>query len=121
MGLNPFGHFLKLLFLSKAQHLVGLIYNFGVGASKNIEKAITWYHKAAAQGNAESLHKLCKISATGQDSIRDDIQGYISCNIAVTDHVADAKKHLKMIAERMTAGDIEKGHKLAQDWMAKHR
>jgi len=42
----------------EAQYKVGEMYETGQGAAKNIQKALTWFEKAAKQGHKKSIYKL---------------------------------------------------------------
>jgi TPR repeat protein len=41
-----------------AQLLVGEALHFGNGVAKDLEKAVTWYEKAATQGNEVASQRL---------------------------------------------------------------
>ena len=43
---------------TKFQYMLGLFYEDGIGAQKNIAEAIRWFKKAAEQGLEEAKEKL---------------------------------------------------------------
>ena len=46
---------------SEAQYIVGLLYYFGEGTTKNVSEAKKWLKKAAAQGNKDAKDFLKKL------------------------------------------------------------
>ncbi len=51
--------------------LHGLMYRFGDGVLKNPEEAITWYRKAAEQGNAKAQNSLADAYCYGIGIVKD--------------------------------------------------
>jgi TPR repeat protein len=42
----------------KAQYVVGYLYHHGLGVEKNDREAMSWIHRAAAQGNEKALEAI---------------------------------------------------------------
>lgn len=55
---------------SHAQYLLGVMYADGLGVEKSSGKAIQWYGKAAAQGNAAARYKLQALQADTARSLK---------------------------------------------------
>lgn len=51
---------------AKAQHNLGLMYDYGRGIPQDYTKALTWYRRAAGQGMPESQHNLGLMYERGQ-------------------------------------------------------
>ncbi len=56
---------------ANAQHNVGILYNYGLGAPEDYAAAAAWYRKAAEQGHANGQVKLGYFYATGRGVAQD--------------------------------------------------
>ncbi|HWA20072.1 MAG TPA: tetratricopeptide repeat protein [Devosia sp.] len=57
-----------------AQSLLGVLYENGIGVSKDMAKAIEWYRKAGEQGDLRSQMNLGDIYRAGRDVAQDKVQ-----------------------------------------------
>lgn len=55
-----------------AQHVVGLMYERGIGVSKNMRKAVAWYQKSAKQDFADAQSKLGHMYLAGNEVVVQD-------------------------------------------------
>ena len=51
---------------AKAQHNLGVMYDYGRGIPQDYTKALEWYRRAAEQGMPEAQHNLALMYANGQ-------------------------------------------------------
>jgi TPR repeat protein len=58
--------------LAAAQHLVGAMYDFGLGVGIDKAEAFLWYQRAAGQGHADSLRTLAGKYLSGDGVDRDE-------------------------------------------------
>lgn len=58
-----------------AQHLVGLMFRDGNGASANLEEAIMWFKKSAEQGEGYSQFEIAKIFFQGKYPSKEERDG----------------------------------------------
>ena len=103
----------------QAQYFLGYAYQAGEGVEKNDTKAVEWYQKAAAQGNAASQRILASLYATGTGVPKDIVFAYAWLNIAAASgdpgHVAQRNEFEK----QLTAEQKAKAEKLAVDFFAR--
>ena len=57
----------------KAQHAIGMMYEYGHGFERDDEKAATWYEKAAAQNLPEAQYRLGVFYDNGWGVARDPV------------------------------------------------
>jgi TPR repeat protein len=73
---------------AKAEYAVGYYSEVGIGTQSNIEEAIRWYTKAAAQNNDRAIQRLAEIkrfnkiqSRIRAEKLRKDGNGSSDCNL----------------------------------------
>ena len=54
----------------EAWSLLGLLYFYGRGVDKNAEEAISWYRKAAIQGDPQAQYKLIECYLYGRGTVK---------------------------------------------------
>jgi hypothetical protein len=72
-----------------AQTCVAICYLFGCGAIQNAAKAIAWFRKAAAQGDADAFVWLGQIYASGA-GVETDIEYAEKCFLRAANLIASA-------------------------------
>lgn len=92
-----------------AQHNLGILYFYGRGTAKNIDKAIEWYSKAGEQGNTKAINKLIDLNQYGVYSneetelVKKDIGKAIYWNIKALENPtitgAERGKFIRRIVE----------------------
>ena len=77
---------------------------------------MTWYAKAAAQGDAEAQVNLGVMYAEGQGVVQDYVQAHMWYNLAASQGVDTARKNRVSIERRMTPQQIAEAQRLAREW-----
>lgn len=71
---------------SRAQYVLGMLYENGKGMGKDMEKATQWYRKAAKQSNGDATERLGKIYELGIGGVEVDLRkafGYYQKTVAI--------------------------------------
>ncbi len=97
------------------------MYDGGKGVVQDYKEAIKWYRTAAEQGHAKAQFKLGVMYGYGRGVIQDYVQAHTWFNIGAANGYEEAIKNRDIVEEDMTASDISRAKKLAQEWMAKHQ
>ena len=99
------------------------MYDNGEGIPQDYAQALTWYRKAADQGNADAQNNLGVMYEDGHGVSQDYVQAHMWYNLAASHYNADEKDNRdKAIANRdrvateMTPEQIAKAQKLASEW-----
>ncbi len=58
----------------RAQHNLGILFNYGQGVPQNLAEAAKWYLRAAEQGNGNAQVKLGWLLATGRGVAQDSVE-----------------------------------------------
>ena len=106
---------------TSAQYNLGFMYDGGKGVVQDYKEAIKWYRTAAEQGHAKAQFKLGVMYGYGRGVIQDYVQAHTWFNIGAANGYEEAIKNRDIVEEVMTASDISRAKKLAQEWMAKHQ
>ena len=100
-----------------------MAYLNGNGVSQDYAAAVTWFRKAADQGNAEGQAELGLMYAFGLGVPQDYVQAHMWLNLAAARFPAlEADKRdivvkaLNSVAEKMTPAQIAEAQKLAREW-----
>ncbi len=104
-----------------AQYNLGFMYEDGKGVVQDYKEAIKWYRTAAEQGHAKAQFKLGVMYGYGRGVIQDYVQAHTWFNIGAANGYEEARKNRDIVEEVMTATDISRAKKLAQEWMEKHQ
>ena len=99
-----------------AQFALGNAYFYGQGVARDPAEAVTWYELAANKGYADAQNNLGLIYANGLGVERDNIAAYMWWKLAADQGHADAQHALSVIANRMTATEIEEAKRRAAAW-----
>ncbi len=105
---------------TSAQYNLGFMYDGGKGVVQDYKEAIKWYRTAAEQGHAKAQFKLGVMYGYGRGVIQDYLQAHTWFNIGAENGYEEAIKNRDIVEEVMTATDISRAKKLAQEWMEKH-
>ncbi len=62
--------------IASSQYNLGVIYNYGLGVTKDYKEAIKWYLKAAEQGNSFAQYNLALMYQNGQGVTLDDKEAF---------------------------------------------
>ena len=100
-----------------------MCYN-GQGFPQDYAQAVSWYGKAADQGNARAQNNLRVMYATGEGVPQDYIQAHMWWNLAASRYTdptdrADAVKNRDLVAAKMTPAQIGEAQRLVSAWKPK--
>jgi TPR repeat protein len=87
--------------------------------SKNIATAMSWYRKAAEQGNGPAQYYLGLMYAQGRGVPQDFVQAHMWLNLAATQDTGDAAQSRDTLAAMMTPAQVAEAQKLAREWKPK--
>ena len=114
-----------------AQLKLGLIHDEGLGGvPKDRIEAIRWYRMAAEQGLiAEAMRKIGWVYHRGNDVPQDHVQAFLWFSLAAREErrassensrwYSDAKWMLDVLAEGMSAEELDEARGLIAEWDAK--
>ena len=100
-----------------AQAILGSMFEYGLGITKDYDEALKWYTFAAAQGEAAAQTNLGLMYYNGQAFLQDDIMAHVWSNIAAASGDENAMKLLKITTDRMRSADISKAQAMARECM----
>jgi TPR repeat protein len=108
---------------ARAQLVLGVMCETGLGMTQDYKAAATWYRKAADQGNARAQYNLGTLYERGDGVPRDEVQALKWYTLAETRfgpsqlETADAvKMATSSLAARMKPAQVEEARKLAKEW-----
>ena len=111
---------------AKAQHNLGVMYDYGRGVAQDYTKALKWYRRAAEQGMAESQVNLGMMYYHGQGVSRDYVLAHMWLNLAASQYPAsvreglnDAVHYRDIVNSLMTPAQIAEAQRLAREWKPK--
>ena len=104
-----------------AQYFLGVMYDSGRGLTQDYKEAVKWFRMAAERGNVSAQYNLGEMYAKGQGVTQDYVQSDMWFNIGAKNGYEKARKYRDIVEKILTATDISKARKLAEEWMAKHR
>ncbi len=78
-----------------AQHLLGCLYDLGLGVPEDLKQAAYWYRKAAEQGHAEAQYNLGIMLHTGDGIPQDKAQGVQWLRKAAAQGYPEAQEYLE--------------------------
>lgn len=97
---------------------IGLVYDQGLLGMRDAAEAAKWFEKAAAKGVLPVMHRLAEMYRTGDGVPKDPVRGYMWAHIAASDDRAGHQ--YRTLGDRhaadMTAGQVEEGRRMAEQW-----
>lgn len=99
----------------KALTVLGLLYEYGVGCEKNIEKALEYYEAAAEAGLAEAQYELGRLRLSGESSVHDPVKAARALSAAADNGVARAQHLLGTMY--LHGRGVEKNEPMAVKWL----
>lgn len=103
--------------IASAKYNIGVMYQQGLGAPKNDEKALLWYEKAAIAGDARAQFNLGLMLYSGEGTPRDFSAAARWLAQSAAQGFADAEYQL---GEMYDAGEgVKQDHDLARTWRQK--
>lgn len=109
----------------QAQYALGTMYRDGRGVERDAAAALRWLGSAAAQGSLDAMLALGNLHAGGLGVERNDARAYMWFDIAARQTEGDwlrdiAASNRDALTARMTAEDIAKAKRMADDWTDEH-
>ena len=98
-----------------AQYNLGVCYANGEGVPKDDGIAVSWYRKAAVQGNAMAEYNLGVCYANGKGVPKDDVLAYMWYNLAAVQD-SDAAKNRENLTKSMTSEPIAEAQHMSREW-----
>jgi TPR repeat protein len=103
-----------------AQHILGVMYDFGLSVPQDYAEAMKWYRLAAEQGFAAAQYNIGLMYENGQGVLQDNVQAHMWFSLAAMQSDAEAAKHRDIVASKMTSTQIVEAQQLAKEWREKH-
>jgi len=101
---------------SITQFELGELFDKGQPSQRDYQQAFNWYRQAAEKGSRRAQHRLASMYARGQGVKRSLPRAYAWCKVAVLQDSRHARRKLKYIEARMSADQLSRGSRLAQDF-----
>ena len=101
-----------------AQLNLGMLYYTGLGVRQDYAEAVKWFRGAAEQGEADAQVSLGLMYQAGQGVPKDYVQAHMWFTLAAARGSENARKGRRIVADKMTPGQINEAQRLAQEWQA---
>jgi uncharacterized protein len=98
----------------------GLLYERGVGTSRNLPEALKWFERSAQWGNAQAMLILGERYWDGTGVKQDRVKAYTYVLLAATGGLPKALEDKDRYERELNAKDMEKGRKQAAEWSKTH-
>jgi TPR repeat protein len=92
------------------------MYARGRGVAQDEQQAVTWYHKAAEQGDADAQYNLGIRYADGKGVTQDYIEAHMWFSLASAGGEERAIKNRAIVEEKMTREQIAEARLRASAW-----
>jgi len=102
-----------------AQVFLGMMYDKGLGVLQDYKTAVKWWTLAAEQGFADAQNNLGVMYAVGEGVIQNFVYAHMWGNIAASNGHETGDELRDIVAEEMTASQIEEAEKLARECIRK--
>jgi uncharacterized protein len=99
-----------------AQTTLGRIYENGIGVTQDSTQAVSWFRKAAEQGEAIAQTALGVMYESGIGMPPDDVLAHMWLSLAAAQRNGDAAKLRDSLARIMTPDQIAEAQRLAREW-----
>ena len=90
-----------------SQFVLGVMCGLGLGVAQDYASAVRWYRKAAEAGHAKAQCNLGYMYGTGRGVPQDWVLAYAWYSIAAAGGEDVARRNRDLVAERMTASQLE--------------
>jgi TPR repeat protein len=103
-----------------AQNQLAIMFNRGLGISRDYAAAVEWWRRAADGGQSTAQCNLGLMYLYGQGTPQNDVLAYVYFNAAAARGSMDARRQRDMMeAWRMTASELDKAQELSHDWSSR--
>ena len=96
------------------------MYDTGEGVPKDDKEAVTWYRRAAEQGDVFAQNNLGFMYEYGEGVIQNYVIAHMWFNISSLKGHKKSKQNYEIIEQKMSASQIEKAQRLATECMKKN-
>ena len=100
---------------AQAQFHLGQMFGLGLGVDQDYRMAMDWYAQAACQGHPRAQNNLGWMYGTGRGMPQDFIRAYAWYSVAAAHGEDTARVNRDLLAEKMTASQLERAQTLAQE------
>ncbi|MCC9624106.1 sel1 repeat family protein [Thalassospira sp. MA62] len=97
-------------------HLIGVMYEHGLGVPVDMTRSATWYERAARKGSANGQAALGRLYAIGNGVEQDNILAYYWLKMSAPTKGSQARREMDAIHARMSA----KERKAAEKYIAEN-
>jgi hypothetical protein len=91
-----------------AQFNVGHCYANGLGVAKDHVQAVSWYRRAALQGDVMAQHNLADYYAKGEGVAKNELDAYVFYSLAGTLDV-EASNKAAVLEKKLSRSDVAAG------------
>jgi TPR repeat protein len=95
---------------------IGFMYERGQGVTQDSTQAVSWFRKAAEQGNAAGQPALGVMYESGMGVPPDNVLAQMWLSLAAAQGNGDAAKLRDSLARFMTPDQIDEAQRLAREW-----
>ena len=92
------------------------MYAIGRGVAQDDQQAVTWYRKAAEQGDADAQYNLGIRYADGKGVTQDYIEAHMWFSLAAAGGEERAIKNRAIVEEKMTREQIAEAQRRTGTW-----
>lgn len=103
-------------YLLRAQYLLGLFYEKGVGTSQNFSQAAHWYNLAARGGYIDAQYNLAGLYIEGRGVEKDWISALSWLWIAKAQGDSASEQSIKILEAQMDKEQIHQARSIAKHW-----
>jgi uncharacterized protein len=102
-----------------AQYNLAVMYDDGQGVPQDYAVAMSWYRKAAEQGDPDAQVNLGILYGMGQGVPQDYVIAHMWFNLAASGGHKNAVQGRDMVAAKMAPAQLAEAQKLAREWKPK--
>ena len=88
---------------------------------KDESEAVSWYRKAAEQGNANAQYSLGLCYYLGTGVVKNEVEGYKWILLSIAQGYENARKNLSVLENKLTPAQLAEGQRLALAWAAEYQ
>jgi TPR repeat protein len=93
-------------------HLIGVMYEHGLGVPVDMKRAAGWYERAARKGSANGQSALGRLFAIGNGVEQDNVQAYYWLKMAAPAQNTHAWREFDAVRSRMSSDEINRADQL---------
>ncbi|MFH1805512.1 MAG: tetratricopeptide repeat protein [Pseudomonadota bacterium] len=102
-------------------HLIGVMYEHGLGVPVDMVRAAGWYERAARKGSANGQAALGRLYAIGGGVRQDNVRAYYWLKLASPSPNSQAWREMETVRSRMNADEVRESDRMLQDQPAPRR